>query len=96
MKITRELAFETEFRNTNEGFTYDNLGRIKYHPEFHENHGKPFTEEELCYLCKFYGFDGRRSVSFALGRPEGPVQKKYLQLRKKQKILYYKILDHYC
>ncbi len=79
-----------------DGFKLDRLGRIMYHPDFHENHGKKFSEEELCYLAKFYKFDGRRAVSFALGRPEGPVQKKYLDLLKQGKVAYYKGLDYYC
>lgn len=78
-----------------DGIRYDGVGRMKYHPEFHDNVRKRFTEEELCYLCKFYKHDGRRSVSFALGRPEGAIQNKYLELEKDGLIPYYQGLGHY-
>lgn len=73
----------------------DNLGRMKYHPDFHDTHGQRFTEEDLCYLVKFYKHDGRRAMSFALGKTERVVQNKYLELRKKRLIPYYKSLSHY-
>lgn len=79
-----------------DGLQYDRLGRMKYHPDFHDNHGKRFSDEELCYLAKFYKFDGRRHVSLALGRPEGPVQKKYLELLHSKRLDFYKNLDYYC
>ncbi len=78
-----------------DGIQYDEVGRMKYHPDFHENSGKRFTEEELCYLVKFYKHDGRRSMSYALGRPERVVQNKYLSLQKNRMIPYYKSLDYY-
>ncbi|CAI8948290.1 DNA-entry nuclease [Brevibacillus sp. IT-7CA2] len=74
---------------------FDNLGRMKFHPDYHDNHGKRFDEEELCYLAKFYKHDGRRAMSMALGRPELTVQKKYLELQKAGRLPYYKNLDYY-
>lgn len=81
---------------TAEDIHYDNLDRMKYHPAFHSKHGERFTEEELCYLCKFYKHDGRRAVSLALDRPELTIEKKYRELRQKHLVLYYKSLDYYC
>ncbi|WP_055108938.1 MULTISPECIES: hypothetical protein [Paenibacillus] len=78
-----------------DGIQYDNLGRMMYHPEFHEKHGQRFTEDELSYLCKFYKHDGRRAMSFALGKTERVVQNKYLELKKRGLISYYQSLQHY-
>ncbi|MGG4444517.1 DNA-entry nuclease [Brevibacillus fortis] len=65
-----------------DGLEYDSYGRMQYHPEFHFNHGTPFEEDELEYLCKFYETDSTRSLSFALGRTERTVRSKIDQLRK--------------
>lgn len=78
-----------------DGIAYDALGRMLYDPEFHHAHGERFTEDELSYLCKFYKYDGRRSMSLALGRTEVVVQNKYCDLLKKGLVDYYKSLDHY-
>lgn len=68
---------------------YDNLGRMKYHPSFHENHGKPFSESDLEYLCKYIDIDGVRSISMALGKTQMTVNSKLTELKKK------KLFDHY-
>ena len=65
-----------------DGISYDSHGRMHYHPDFHFNHGAPFTEEELEYLCKFYEVDTARSLSFALGRTERTLRTKVDQLKK--------------
>ncbi|MGO4181821.1 DNA-entry nuclease [Paenibacillus sp. TAF43_2] len=74
---------------------YDSLGRMKYHPDFHPKHGQPFSEEELCYLAKYYKVDGRLSVSLALDRPEGSIQKKYLSLKSNGMLEQYSKLEYY-
>ncbi|CAM5660806.1 DNA-entry nuclease OS=Lysinibacillus sphaericus OX=1421 GN=LS41612_04505 PE=4 SV=1 [Lysinibacillus sphaericus] len=43
--------------NVKDDITYDKYGRMQYHPEFHFSHGKPFSESELEYICKFYEVD---------------------------------------
>ncbi|HZG81586.1 MAG TPA: DNA-entry nuclease [Brevibacillus sp.] len=68
-----------------DGISYDNHDRMQYHPDFHFNHGAPFTEEELEYLCRFYETDTARSLSFALGRTERTLQTKVYQLKKSGK-----------
>lgn len=78
-----------------EPIEYDPSGRMRYHPEFHENHGKPFTEEELCYLAKFFKHDGGQMISFALGKTEQVVKVKYRLLEKERKLSYYRSLDYY-
>lgn len=65
-----------------DGITYDIHGGMEYHPEFHFNHGKPFTLDEMIYLCKFYEIDGQRKMSYALGRVEHSVKTKVCELRK--------------
>jgi len=82
-------------QDSRDGFIFDNLGRIKYHPDFHENHGQKFTEDDLCYLAKFYKHDGRRAMSFALGKTEVVIQNKYFDLVKSGLIEHYKNMNHY-
>ena len=73
-----------------ESIVYDSMGRMKYHPEYHHNHKKPFGEDELSYLAKFYEIDGRLNMSLALGRTEATVAMKVCELRKKGLWSYYK------
>lgn len=61
---------------------YDEYGRMKYNPEIHFNHGAKFTSEELAYLCKFYNVDGPIALSYALGRTQATIIRKYNQLDK--------------
>lgn len=68
---------------------YDGMGRMKYHPEYHTNHKKPFTEEELIYLAKYYKIDGRLNISLALGRTESTISTKVCELKKKGLWSYY-------
>ncbi|MBW7475925.1 hypothetical protein K0T92_14360 [Paenibacillus oenotherae] len=65
-----------------DGITFDKLGRMKYHPEFHFNHGKPFTLDEKIYLTKYYELDGPRAIGFALGRTEHTVMNIVCNMRK--------------
>lgn len=56
-----------------DGITFDRLGRMQYHPDFHPNHRKPITLGEKIYIAKYYDSDGMRSVGFALGRTESTI-----------------------
>lgn len=49
---------------------YDHLGRMKYHPDYHFNHGHPFSEEDIMYLCKFWETVNVKELSLGLGRTE--------------------------
>lgn len=69
---------------------YDSCRRMIYHPEFHPNHRKPISEEDLEYLCYFYERDHRQSIAFALGRTEATVSDLYCKLKKKGLVEYYK------
>lgn len=64
-----------------DGISYDPTGRMRYHPEFHPNHGKPFTTGELIYMCKYYDIDGPRSIGYALGKTPGVIQSKAAKLK---------------
>jgi len=72
---------------------YDRVGQMKYHPEFHKNHKKSFTESDLEYLCKFYDVDGAKLISMALGRTEAAVRSKLSNLKKRGLFEYYKNLN---
>lgn len=78
-----------------DGLRFDKHGRMIYHPDFHPNKGKPYTMEELEYICKFCDFDGLRSMSFALGRPEASVANMLSKIKREGKLGYYKRLDKY-
>lgn len=75
--------------------TYDRCGRLKYHPDYHPNHGKPFTTEELEYMCKYFETDGRRMISMALGRTEHTISTKVTSLKRSGLYDYYKNLNRY-
>nr|WP_236870897.1 DNA-entry nuclease [Brevibacillus laterosporus] len=70
--------------------TFDRFNRMKFHPDFHPNQGKPYTTEELEYLCKFYEIDHGRTLSFSLGRTEHTLRSKVDKLKKEDKYDYYK------
>ena len=73
-----------------EKVVYDNFGRMQYHPDYHPNQGKPYSEEDLIYLCKFWEYDHRQTVAMALGRTEHTLASKVYTLRKAGKFDYYK------
>ncbi|EPY07445.1 hypothetical protein PAALTS15_09980 [Paenibacillus alvei TS-15] len=73
-----------------DGIEYDEQYRMKYHPDFHFSHGKPFTEEDLEYLCTFYEVDDARTMSFALGKTEHACRTKYSDLKKAGLITLYR------
>lgn len=59
--------------------------------------GKPFTEEDLEYLCRFWDYDGQVLVAYALDRPPDNLCKKVYKLKKSGKFDYYKNLNkHWC
>lgn len=73
--------------------SYDRLGRMQYHPEFHFSHGNHFTESDLEYICKFYEVDHTRNLAFAIGKTEHTIRTKVNELRKSGKYEYYKNLN---
>lgn len=66
--------------------------RMRYNPEFHENHGKPFTVKELAFMCS--SWDGMKKVDIAaaLGRTHGTVLSKAYNLKKTGQFEHYAAL----
>jgi hypothetical protein len=96
MELGRESKQDLRGAGTVEAeIQYDGVGRMKFHPDFHPKRGQPFTDEELCYLAKFYKIDGRFSISLALERPEGVIQRKYLSLKHNGTLEHYRKLQYY-
>lgn len=78
-----------------EQYEYDNCNRMKYNPEFHFSHGKPFSASDLEYICKFHEVDGPRKVGFAIGKTEQTVSAKLNELKKKGLYQFYKNSNRY-
>lgn len=76
-----------------EGVEYDSSRRMKYHPDFHYSHGKPFTESDLEYVCKYAEIDDIQTIAFAIGKTEATIHNKLNQLRKNGLYEYYKNLN---
>lgn len=74
-------------------FEYDSNGRLKYHPKLHGKTGKPWTEDDLEYLCKYHAVDDIGSIALALDRTHATVASKLTDLRKNGKYDYYRSLN---
>lgn len=48
--------------------TFDDHGRMRFHPEFHANHRKPWTTVDQRYLIENYYVLGPEDCSLALER----------------------------
>ncbi|MDG0871046.1 hypothetical protein L5D93_00295 [Paenibacillus thiaminolyticus] len=73
-----------------DGIEYDRHYRMKYHPDFHFSHGKPFSRDDLEYLSMFYEVDDARTMAFALGKTEHVCRVKYASLKKAGLLEYYR------
>jgi|GEM_PF-1400546 len=71
---------------------YDRLGRIKYNPQIHKNHGKEYTVSELAYLCKYYQKGNTKTLSMDLGRTETSIQYQLSKLRRTGQFDFFKNL----
>ena len=67
--------------------------RMLYNSEYHENHKRPWTQEDLVYLCKMYEVMDKHSLSLALGRTHSTLLTKVYMLRKKGLFDHYKMMD---
>ncbi|KIV57515.1 hypothetical protein TS65_09845 [Aneurinibacillus migulanus] len=74
--------------------SYDSSGRMNFHPRLHPNQGKPFTEEEKEYLCKYYDIDGSLSMSYVLGRTQKSILNKISKLKRNGMFEYYRGKTH--
>lgn len=61
---------------------YDKYGRMNYDPQLHDHYYKPWTEEEVQYLCEHYGADGPANLAYALGRTDKAIAAKVTKLRR--------------
>ena len=66
--------------------------RMKYNPDIHYNHRKPFTTKELAYICFFYEDMNKADMSVSLGRTHGTILAKAHELRQSGEFDYYKSL----
>lgn len=69
-----------------EPLIYDNLGRLRYHPEYHAKHKQPWSNRDEKYLIDNYEKDGPEAVAMALERTIGVVMTRAYELRKKGKM----------
>lgn len=66
--------------------TYDRFGRMRYHPDYHENHGRPWLAKDEQYLIENYDVIGPEEVSFTLGRTIQTVMTYAFKLRRAGKM----------
>jgi hypothetical protein len=90
-RMRRGLPIE---ESSQDGITFDKLGRMEYHPEFHPNHGKPFTLDEIIYICKFHGIDEVRTISYAVGKTEHAIATLISRLRREGLYDLYKAMSY--
>ena len=71
--------------------------RMRYNPYIHANHRKPFSEEELAYICSIWTQHKKSEIALILGRTHGTLLKKVSDLREEGLFDYYKNLglDYY-
>lgn len=62
---------------------YDRYGRMKYHPDFHQRQGQPWTTIDVRFLVDNYYKIGPEEASFALSRTIHSVMQMVYELRKK-------------
>lgn len=68
---------------------YDSQGRLKFDPELHENHGKPFTTGELAYICSMHESMSLTDIGLAVGRTPAAVAMRMSSLKKQG------VFEHY-
>lgn len=69
-----------------EGLEYTaSNGRMRYNPEFHDNHKAPWSQEDLEYLCGMWCSKRVKDISMALGRTESTCLTKVYELRRSRK-----------
>ncbi len=66
--------------------------RMRFNPDFHENHGKPWTTADLIYLCSSWDGAKKADIAMALGRTHGTVLSMAHSLRKNGQFEHYKKL----
>lgn len=78
---------------TENGLEYTSSNkRMRYDPEFHENHGKLFTTDDLIYMCSMWSSMKKVDIAMALGRTHSTVLTKAHTLRKSGQFEHFKQL----
>lgn len=67
--------------------------RMLYHPDYHDRHGEPWEEDELIYLVQMRPGMKWHDISLALGRTHDVCANKYYELKRKNKLEYYRNLE---
>lgn len=67
----------------NKNISYDKLGRMRYHPDFHPNQGKTWLLKDQQFLIEYYEKLGPDEISLVLGRTIHSVMMRASDLRKK-------------
>ncbi len=65
---------------------YDAAGRMRYHPDFHAAHKKPWTNKDEQFLIENYLSLGPEAVALALERTIATVMGRACSLRKAGKM----------
>lgn len=85
-KIEKTIIENGYKYNIIDGLKYTNGGsRLAYTPEFHDNHGTKWTEEDKAYLVqmRMKANMGYADISAALGRTYGTCSEKFLNLKRR-------------
>lgn len=69
---------------------YVSSERMVFNPEYHENHKKPWSVQDLIFLCSSYDGMKKRDIALALGRTEMTIFEKARALRAEGKFEYFK------
>ncbi|AAU85065.1 hypothetical protein BCBBV1cgp18 [Bacillus phage BCASJ1c] len=69
-----------------------NKHRMPYNPEYHENHRKPWTINDLIYMCSSWDGMRKADIAAALGRTHGTVLSKAAKLKASGEFEHYKKL----
>lgn len=91
--MARQRRTEPDEEDLKDGISFDKIGRMRYHSEFHPQHGEPFSVSDLIYLCKFHKIDSARSLSFALGKTESTVMSRLSSMKKSGDYDIYRNMD---
>lgn len=64
----KRLQDRLEQLEREEGLKYNYMGEMLFNPLYHAPKGRPWSTEDLTYLCKYHDIDGLKKISLALDR----------------------------
>jgi hypothetical protein len=80
----REVEMEKQKVKTyfKDGIEYTaSNNRMRFNPEYHFNHGKRFTNEDLRYICSMWGSMPIQDIALAVGKTYSTVAAKVNTLK---------------